>query len=86
MIKPSKVVFINETLENCFNLLKIDDPIKKSIIKAIHDLRVDAFSGIQIPKRLWPKEYVKKYNINNLWKYDLPKVGDYYILLQQIMK
>lgn len=28
--------------------------------------------GIQIPKRLFPKEYVIKYKINNLWKYDLP--------------
>ena len=31
------------------------------------------FSGIQIPKRLFPKEYVRKYGINNLWKYDLPR-------------
>lgn len=73
MIKPSKVVFINEKLEISFNSLKIDDPIKKSIIKAIQDLRKDAFSGIQVPKRLWPLEYVRKYGINNLWKYDLPK-------------
>ena len=29
----------------------------------------DAFCGIQIPKRLIPKEYAVK----NLWKYDLPK-------------
>ncbi len=33
----------------------------------------NAFCGIQIPKRLIPKVYIKKYGIDNLWKYDLPK-------------
>lgn len=73
MIKPSKVVFISDELERDFNTLKNDDPIKKAMIRAIHDLRDNAFSGIQIPKRLIPKEYIKKYKINNLWKYDLPR-------------
>jgi hypothetical protein len=25
-----------------------------------------------IPKKLFPKSYIKKYGIDNLWKYDLP--------------
>ena len=66
MIKPSKVVFISDELEKDFNKLPEDNPIKKSIIRAIKDLKENAFCGIQIPKRLFPKEYVKKYNINNL--------------------
>ena len=33
----------------------------------------NAFCGTQIPKRLFPKEYIQKYGITNLWKYDLPK-------------
>ena len=73
MIKTSKVVFISDELEKNFNLLREDDFIKKSIIRAIHDLKENAFCGIQIPKRLIPKEYVVKYNAKNLWKYDLPK-------------
>ena len=73
MIKASKVVFISQELEDDFNSLKTDDPIKKSMIRAIQDLKQNAFSGIQIPKRLFPKEYVQKYGITNLWKYDLPK-------------
>ena len=73
MIKPSKVVFIDKKLEASFNSLKENDSIKKSIIRAIHDLRQNAFSGIQVPKRLIPKVYIQKYGINNLWKYDLPK-------------
>ena len=72
MIKPSKVVFISDELERNFNLLRENDPIKKGIIRAVNDLRENAFCGIQIPKKLFPKEYVQKYKINNLWKYDLP--------------
>ena len=68
MIKPSQVVFINDGLEKNFNALRDDDFLKKAIIKAIHDLRENAFSGIQLPKRLIPKEYVQKYGVNNLWK------------------
>ena len=49
MIKPSKVVFIDKKLEASFNSLKENEPIKKSIVRAIHDLRQNAFSGIQIP-------------------------------------
>ncbi len=30
------------------------------------------FAGVQIPKRLFPKEYIQQYGITNLWKYDLP--------------
>ena len=73
MIKPSKVVFISEELERDFNILKENDPIKKSIIRAIQDLRENAFAGIQVPKRLIPQEYIQNYGANNLWKYDLPR-------------
>ena len=72
MIKPSKVVFISDELEKDFNKLKDDDPIRKGIVRAIKDLQQNAFSGIQIPKRLFPKQYVQEYGITNLWKYDLP--------------
>jgi len=73
MIKPSKVVFINAKLEDTFNSLQDNDAIKKSMIRAISDLRKNTFAGIQVPKRLIPKSYIQKYGINNLWKYDLPK-------------
>ena len=38
-----------------------------------HDLSKDPFCGIQIPKKLIPKTYKDKYDVDNLWKYDLPK-------------
>jgi len=28
--------------------------------------------GIKIPYKLWPKEYISKYDIKVLYKYDLP--------------
>ena len=73
MRKPSRVVFISDDLEESFNSLPEDDFVKKGIIRAIQDLKENAFMGIQIPKRLIPKDYIRKYEINNLWKYDLPK-------------
>jgi len=71
-MKPSKVKFISERLEQNFRSLDENDPIKKAIKRAIRDLQQNAFFGIQIPKRLFPEEYVKRYNLTNLWKYDLP--------------
>ena len=73
MIKLSKVVFISDELESVFNSLKKEDPLKKSLTRAIKDLKLNTFSGIQLPKRLFPKDYILKYNLNNLWKYDLPQ-------------
>ncbi len=72
-MKPSKVKFISERLEKTYKELEEGDAIKKSIKRAINDLKNDAFFGIQIPKRLFPKDYIERYKINNLWKYDLPK-------------
>ena len=73
MIKPSRVIFISDELENNYNSLSEDDFVKKSIVRAVRDLRQNAFAGIHVPKRLIPKEYIHKYGINNLWKYDLSK-------------
>ncbi len=73
MIKPSKVKFVSEKIKKDFESLNDSDLLKKSIKRAIKDLQQNAFFGIQIPKRLFPKAYIEKYKINNLWKYDLPK-------------
>jgi len=70
-LKPSEVVFANDKIEREFEKLKENDEIKKYIKRAIKDIKANAYCGIPIPKRLFPKEY-KKYKINNLWKYDMP--------------
>ena len=73
MKKPSRVVFISNALEKEYNTLRDDDFLKKAIGRAIRELQRNTFCGTQIPKRLFPKEYVSTYKISNLWKYDLPK-------------
>jgi len=50
----------------------LDKELFKFINQALNNIEQNAFCGIQIPKRLIPKEYIKKYGLTNLWKYDLP--------------
>ncbi|MCX6801724.1 MAG: type II toxin-antitoxin system YoeB family toxin [Candidatus Diapherotrites archaeon] len=80
MKKPDKrekfVLFIDENTREAFEKLQSgkyeDIQLYGFIDRAIDDLKANPFVGINLPKRLWPKEYVQKYRINNLWKYDLP--------------
>ena len=73
----SIVHFGDERIKEAFEKLKNskveDQMLYKWVERAIKDLGENCFCGIQIPKRLFPKEYVQKYGINNLWKYDLPR-------------
>jgi hypothetical protein len=71
-MRPSKVIFASGKVEEAFNCLKHNDPIRKGIIRAKQALEQDVSAGIPIGKRLFPSEYVKEYGINNLWKYNLP--------------
>jgi len=72
VLKPSRVIFASESTEKEFYGLAENDEIKKYIKRAIADIQINAYVGIQLPKRLIPKVYIQKYGINNLWKYDLP--------------
>jgi len=69
----SKVVFGNSKLKDSFEKLKKskteDKKLYEWLIRAFEDLENDAFCGVQVPKKLIPKEYGK---IDNLWKYNLP--------------
>jgi len=71
-MKPKKVVFIGENLNQAFDRLDDADPIKKALIRAINTLQNDAFSGRNVKKSLIPKFLIQKYKINNLWIYNLP--------------
>jgi len=69
--KECKVQFANEKVKDAFD--KLDDPsLKKIIERSFCDIKANPFCGIQIPKRLIPKEYIKKFGIENIWKYNLP--------------
>jgi len=73
-MKEAKVAFIDKSLQELFN--KLEDTNEKELLKFLHraikDLKENPFAGTQIRKNLIPKEYKIKYNIQNLWKYNLP--------------
>ncbi|MBI5224445.1 hypothetical protein HY989_01090 [Candidatus Micrarchaeota archaeon] len=74
--RSRRVKFIDEKIHAEFLKLKegnfLENQLAISIEKAIEELKSDEASGIHIPRKYWPKEYVQKYGITNLWKYDLP--------------
>jgi hypothetical protein len=71
-----RVVFADRKVKDSFEKLidsKTED--KKLYVrlnKAFDDISENAFCGIQIPKKMIPKKYLKEYEIDNLWKYNLP--------------
>jgi len=72
----SKVTFASErvkkSLERLEGLKFENKNLKRWLERAFKDMENDAHCGIQVPKKLIPKEYVRKYKITNLWKYNLP--------------
>lgn len=69
----SKIKFVNAKIEKAFNELTKNDPdLYKFIFRAFRDIENNAFCGIQIPKRLIPIDYIEKFNVRNVWKYNLP--------------
>jgi len=74
--KPIYVTFGEKKIEDEFEILKEgrfqDKQLYEFIDRAIKDMKNNPICGIKIPKRLWPKVYIEKYGITNLWKYDLP--------------
>lgn len=76
MSKEVLVAFINKRIKSEFESLKKgkfeDNELHKFIDRAMDDLKKDPTCGTKIPRKLWPKIYIQKYKITNLWKYDLP--------------
>lgn len=74
--KPIYVAFSEKKIEQEFELLKEgqfqDKQLYEFINRAIKDLKSNPARGIKIPKRLWPKVYIEKYSLTNLWKHNLP--------------
>jgi hypothetical protein len=68
-MKPDRVVFIKQDLQEAFDSMSEDDPIKKGLRKAIADISQNIFSGRQVKKNLIPKKYSE---LSNIWIYNLP--------------
>ncbi len=73
---PSNIRFADSKLKEKFysleNGTKEDQGLFKAINKALDSIEENSFCGMQIPKRIVPKEYWKKYKVKNLWKINLP--------------
>ena len=71
-----RVGFIDERTQKAFLELKSgrfeEKELASLIERAIKDLKENQLIGIAISRKLWPAEYVRKYSINNLRKYNLP--------------
>ena len=74
--KPIYVAFYDKKLEDTYEQLQKEiseqKHLYKFITRAINDLKKDPMCGIKIPRRLWPQRYIRKFHMDNLWKYDLP--------------
>ena len=72
----SEIQFVNEKLMKAFEKLSHgnyeEKELRRFIERSFRDISENPFCGIQIPKRLIPKEYIQKYRVHNLWKYNLP--------------
>lgn len=76
MSRKTRIVFAEEKVKRAFDGLKkekgAEPRLHEFINRAFDDLEQNPYVGIKIPKKLWPRDYVKKYHVDNLWKYDLP--------------
>jgi len=73
----SAIIFGDKKLKAFFDRLRNskteDKKLYQWLCRAFEDLENNAFCGIQIPKKLVPKEYEKRFgSLDNLWKYNLP--------------
>ncbi len=68
--------FIDDPARQAFSALasgKMEEKeLSRELKTAFDAIGLDAFCGIQIPKRLIPKAY-DKYGIDNLWKYNFQR-------------
>ncbi len=82
--KPIYVTFGSRKLESNFESLKKgkfqDKQLYNFIERAIKDLKKNPANCIKIPRKLWPKIYIQKYGITNLWKYYTIKTNEVMIL------
>ena len=70
------VAFADASLKKAFEELEKGRYEEQQLLdflkRAVEDLKKDPLCCIRVPSKLWPKEYIQAYQINNLYKYDLP--------------
>lgn len=70
----TELYFADKKVEQAYRNLESSGHslLYKHITRALEDIKKNPDCGIALAKRLIPKVYIKKYGINNLFKYDLP--------------
>ncbi len=67
-----EVRFADEKLKEAFETLEYKDKeFYEELQKARDEICKNAYCGRNVKKKLIPKEYIQRYNLNNLWIYDL---------------
>jgi hypothetical protein len=72
-----RIYFADEQVREAFMVLRAsrdsrDLRLAERLDQALDRIAADAFCGIQVPKKLIPKDYHTKYGpLDNLWKYKL---------------
>lgn len=73
MRKPSPFVEGTKEFRDVFQALSWQSYLYKIIDKGLDKLKENMFVGRKVQKRKWPKEYVEKYGITNLWRLNLDR-------------
>ena len=74
-----RIYFADEQVQGAFMALKAsrdpgDQRLAGLLDQALDRISADAFCGIQVPKKLIPKDYHKRHGpLENLWKYNLTR-------------
>jgi hypothetical protein len=66
---------VNGTIEftKFFEKIPESEPRKSELHDIFKTLKENYSSGNKIPHKQWPYEYIKKYNIKNLWRFEMRK-------------
>ena len=70
-MKRAQNITGSEDFSKSFGSMSEDDPFKIEIRNAMKILKENCTAGEKIEHDRWPDCYVKKYQINNLWRYEL---------------
>ena len=69
----ASLIYGDEAIKKSLEKLKAkDQELYRHIENAFNNIKEDPVCGIKIPQRLIPREWVKKFAVNNLYKYNLP--------------
>lgn len=69
--RPAPYIKGSPDFASFYSALDKNGYLYKIIEKAIQNLKLDVCAGTKIERKKFPREYVKKYGINNLWKLNL---------------